>query len=246
MKLGKHSPRLDDRTVQFGNYLKADAPIVVPDSFYIGSDIPDWHVMGNDNLSDCCIAASGHMIMGWTDANKDLFTPSTDQIIAAYSAITGYDPATGMNDNGANMLDVLNYWRQTGIAGHKIGAYAAINPLNHDHVKQAIYMFGGVYAGMALPLISQKQDQWVVVPPTNSGPSLAGSWGGHGIPGNGYNPKTVRVITWGLKKDMDWDYLDCYCDELYVIISPDFLKNGVTIEGFNLAQLQADILQLTN
>ena len=60
------------------------------------------------------------------NAGKKMATPSDKQVVAAYSAITGYNPSTGANDNGAVEIDVLNYWRQTGIAGHKIGAYVAL------------------------------------------------------------------------------------------------------------------------
>ena len=63
--------------------------------------------------------------MEWTaNAAQKLLTPSDQQIVSAGSAITGYNTATGANDNGAVEIDVLNYWRQTGIAEHKIGASA--------------------------------------------------------------------------------------------------------------------------
>ena len=71
--------------------------------------------MGNDKIGDCTCAAAGHLIMEWTSlAQPKMFTPTDPQIVAAYSAITGYNPKTGANDNGAAELDVLNYWRKTG------------------------------------------------------------------------------------------------------------------------------------
>ena len=52
---------------------------------------------------------------------------------------------------------MLNYWRQTGIAGHKIQAFMALEPSNHTHVMDAVWMFGGCYIGLALPKIAQAQ-----------------------------------------------------------------------------------------
>jgi hypothetical protein len=117
-------------------------------------------MMENDQLGDCTCAAAGHLIMEWTkNAQSTMVTPTDDQIVAAYSAITGYNPQTGANDNGAVEVDVLNYWRQTGIAGHQIQAYMALEPSNHQHVMDAVWIFGGCYIGLALPKSAQSPDQ---------------------------------------------------------------------------------------
>ena len=42
---------------------------------------------------------------------------------------------TGLNDNGAVILDVLNYWRKTGIGGHPISAYADLKELDAGNVE---------------------------------------------------------------------------------------------------------------
>ena len=89
-------------------------------------------MMHNDTIGDCTCAAAGHLVMEWTANVGAETTPADADILAAYSAITGYDPKTGANDNGAVETDVLNYWRKTGIAGHKIMAYAALEPGNHQ------------------------------------------------------------------------------------------------------------------
>ena len=59
-------------------------------------------MMDNDQIGDCTCAAAGHLIMEWTaNAQSKMVTPTDKQIVAAYSAITGYNPTTGANDNGA-------------------------------------------------------------------------------------------------------------------------------------------------
>ena len=40
-------------------------------------------------------------------------------------------------DRGAVELDVLRYWRKTGIGGTKIDAFMALEPKNHLHVQAA-------------------------------------------------------------------------------------------------------------
>jgi hypothetical protein len=104
------------------------------------------------------VASAGHDIEAWTTTATGVEAQVTDQqVIAAYSAITGYDPATGANDNGARELDVLKYWRTTGIAGHQIGAFAEVGPTNHQEVGQSIYLFGGLYLGLNMPNTAQAQ-----------------------------------------------------------------------------------------
>src|SRR5580704_3991068 len=127
MKLGKAAPVHDPRTLLLANYIKATLP-PAPAQYAYATDIgaSSWGMMGNDKLGDCTCAAAGHLIMEWTDDNGKMVTPPDQSIIAAYSAITGYNPATGANDNGAVELNVLKYWRKTGIAGHQITAFAAL------------------------------------------------------------------------------------------------------------------------
>jgi hypothetical protein len=40
---------------------------------------------------------------------------------------------------------------------------------------------------------------------------------------------------------MTWDFYDAYADEVFAVLSPDFLTNGKSKDGFNLDQLKADL-----
>src|SRR5580704_7817183 len=155
LKLGKQVARHDPRTLLLAAYLTPALP-TAPASFDLTSKVQAWGMMDNDQIGDCTCAAAGHLIMEWTaNAKKKGSTPTDTQIVAAYSAITGYNPATGANDNGAVEIDVLNFWRQSGIAGHKIGAYMALEPANHNHIMDSVYIFGGCYIGLQLPISAQ-------------------------------------------------------------------------------------------
>jgi hypothetical protein len=249
VKLGKSVARHDPRTLLMAAYLAPSLPNP-PAAFDLTTKIKSWGMMENDQIGDCTCAAAGHLIMEWTaNAGKKLFTPSDKQIVDAYSAITGYNPTTGANDNGAVELDVLNYWRQTGIAGHKIGAFVALEPANHEHVMDAVFMFEGCYIGVQLPISAQAQTKnhhtWSVPPGGPHGNGEKGSWGGHAIPVVAYDAHTVTVVTWGALQRMTWSFWEAYCDEAYAILSEDYMDGTKKApQGFSMAELEADLQDL--
>jgi hypothetical protein len=245
-KLGKAEAFHDSRTLLLADYLQQESLPPAPAQYYYATNVGAgaWGMMGNDKIGDCTCAAAGHLIMEWTDDNNAMVTPTDTQIISAYSAITGYNPATGKNDTGAVEVKVLNFWRKTGIATHKIMAYAALEPGNHNHIMQAVYLFGGCYIGLALPVSAQTQTIWSVPPGGANGKGAPGSWGGHAVPVIGYDSQGLTIVTWGATKRMTWSFWDAYCDESYCIISADFAGTKAAPNGFNLAALQADIKEI--
>ncbi|MGB8064685.1 MAG: hypothetical protein WCF26_22555 [Candidatus Sulfotelmatobacter sp.] len=249
LKLGKQTARHDPRTLLLASYVTPALPAPPPQDD-LTSKINSWGMMENDQLGDCTCAAAGHLIMEWTaNAGKKMVTPTDKQIVAAYSGITGYNPATGANDNGAVEIDVLNYWRQSGIAAHKIGAYVALEPSNHIHIQDSVYIFEGCYIGLQLPVSAQAQVQnhqpWSVPPGGPTGDGKPGSWGGHAVPVVAYDPRGLTVVTWGALQIMTWSFWEAYCDEAYAIISTDYLNDKQeSPAGFNMQQLQADLADL--
>jgi hypothetical protein len=173
--------------------------------------------------------------MNWTAHTGTMVTPTTQEVLAAYTAITGYD-GTEATDNGAAITDVLDYWQKTGLCGHKIDAWVQIDHTNLDHVKQAIYLFGGLNIGVQLPQSAMDQNKanesWSVV--ANDG----GILGGHSIVNFGYGSLGTTVVTWGALQGMRWDWFAKYCDEAYAIVSLDWLNvSGVAPSHLNLAAL---------
>ncbi|MDB5272095.1 MAG: hypothetical protein JWO58_462 [Chitinophagaceae bacterium] len=246
MKLGKQPARHDPRTLQMANYITPSKLPPIPDSYDWTKKVKKWGMMDNDNIGDCTCAAAGHLIMEWTAENGKLVTPTDKDIISAYSAITGYNPKTGKNDNGAVETDVLNYWRRKGIAGHKISLYAALEPGNHNHIKEAVYLFGGCYIGLSLPVTAQDQKVWSVPPGGAKGNGAPNSWGGHAVPVVAYDEKELTIVTWGALKKMTWGFWDTYCEESYAIISTDFADGKKKApSGFDLKQLQSDLKLIT-
>jgi hypothetical protein len=244
MRLGKQPARHDPRTLQMANYLELPAVPAAKD--WTSAAKAAWGMMKNDTLGDCTCAAVGHAVQGWSaNAGGKEITISDVDIVAAYSAITGYKPSDPSSDRGAVEIDVLNYWRKHGIGGHKIQAYVALEPKNHDHVKAAVDLLGASYIGVALPVSAQKQKVWSVPPGGPNGIGAAGSWGGHAVVVLAYDSHGLTCITWGQPKKMTWSFWDTYCDESYGVLSPDWVsKHKPAPSGFDLLALEADLKEL--
>jgi len=246
LKLGKLAPKHDVRTLQLANYLDIGKLPPIPVQYDWGKKVPVWGAMGNLTIGDCTCASAGHMVQTWTSNASIEITPSDDDIIAAYSAVSGYNPITGENDDGAVELDVLNYWRKTGVAGHKIDAYTACEPRNHAHVKAAVYLFGGCYIGLALPLSAQNQAVWSVPSWGLHGSGAPGSWGGHACSVVAFDSHYLTVVTWGALQRMTWRFADRYMDESYAVLSQDFINGGIAPNALNWDALQQDLSKVAH
>lgn len=257
MKLGRAPKKVDPRHFEFASFLPIALPII-PASADWGSKVADWKVMLNDSEGCCTCSAVGHAILAFTTDNGSPFCPADADIQATYIRVTGeegaaFDPATGANDNGCAITDVLNDYRKTGMAGHKLGAYAGVQfapdvGLNIDHLRLGVAMFGVVDLGVNLPIFAQTQDVWDVPAGTAlTGDWASGSWGGHSIIAVSYRAvdDTFGIVTWGALKTVTKAWLLAYCDEAEVLLSPDWISGDkVAPSGFDMAKLQADLAAL--
>lgn len=243
LKLGRKPASFDSRTLKLTTYAPSLPPAPLMKNW--GTVESDWGMMVNDKLGDCTIASAGHIVLMDTAARGNAVIIPDSEIVKAYSAVSGYDPVSGANDDGAVELRVLNYWRQTGIGGHKILAYVSIPPRNTALLRQAIYLFGSVYAGVNLPISAQNQGIWR---PTGvgEGDSAPGSWGGHAVPLVGYDTASFACVTWGDVKWLTEPWWNLYGDEAYAVISEDWsAPAGLAPNSFNLDQLKADLAAIT-
>jgi hypothetical protein len=246
-RLGKHPKKVDPRTLQLARYLTPELP-APPASCDYSVKLTGLGMMDNDTAGDCTCAAAGHIVQTDTSYEGDQVIVPDDDVLAMYSAVSGYDPATGANDNGAACLDVLNYWHQTGFLGpqgpHKVAAFAELE-LAPAAVQQALFLIGPVYIGVNLPLSAQGATSWDVPAGGPTGNGAPGSWGGHCVPIVAYDASGVTVITWGAKLLATWAFLAAYMDEDYVPVSQDFVDaQGEDPAGLSLAQMVADATAL--
>jgi hypothetical protein len=169
------------------------------------------------------------------------------KVLKAYRAVSGYRPRHPKTDRGAALLDVMNYWRNKGIGGHKIDAFAAIDKTNETELHQAIWLFGGAPIGLNMPISAQGQATWDVPPGGAIGNGDPGSWGGHAVPIVKYaasEPKYM-VVSWDTVYPMTSAFLATYCDEAYAVLSrKDWIGKANAPNGFDDVALEADIVQL--
>lgn len=225
MKLGKLPARKDPRTLRYGAYRTAS--LTAPNQAHWGRRAKPYGMLGNDDYGDCAEAAQGHVEQMWAiDSGSSTYTPTEQQTLDAYSAITGFSPTNPNSDRGTVLLDALNYWKGTGFPGapHPISAFMQVSPQSGDEVRESVAYYGHLYIGLQLPLSAQDQvgTCWTV----GTGSSAqAGSWGGHCVPISGYTASHLWCITWGDIQEMDWDFFNTYCDEAYVCLSQDWMKS---------------------
>ena len=248
-KLGKLPAVHDKRTLLLAKYMspERERSLRTPPLSVRWSRKTDqyWPMFANDTVGDCTCATAGHLIQAWTaNAQAEEFEPATKDVLAMYYAISGYIPGRPETDVGAACLDVLRYWRKKGCGGHKIGAFAAVSPRSKQDVRDAIWLFGGAYVGLQLPLSAQDQTTWSVPRGGAQGAGEPGTWGGHAVPLIDYDPRGLWCVTWGGLKRLTWSFLATYADEAYAIISEDFLTGGKAPNGFDAATLQADLSRL--
>jgi len=240
-KLGRKATRSDPRTLRLASYLPKELP-PAPDAMNWMRTKTDWGQMANDRLGDCTIAAVAHAIQVWYNATGNALTYDDQTVVGYYERWAGYDPSDPDTDQGAVELDILNRWRKEGFGSEKLIAYADPDPHNAEHVKQAIYRFGLVYIGLALPLTAQGQDVWDYVPKTKK--NAPWSWGGHAVVVPRYDEEFLYCITWGQVQKMTWRFWQEYCEESHALLS-EVWKDRATSD-FNLPNLESDLSAVTS
>jgi len=253
LRLGRIKPP-EPPKLQLAKFIdEAVAIAAAPPTADFYSAVPSWPMYENDALGDCTCAAPGHMVQAWSAAAGALKTMDDADVVRMYWE-TG-DPASdtgtagGPTDTGRVETSVLSYWLHQGIGSgqpwaDKITAYAGVEASNLALVKAVVALFGGAYIGVALPLTAQGQPVWDVI--DEPGRDEPGSWGGHAVNIVGYDETELVVVTWGGLLKMTNDFFEKYVDEVYAILSPDFLTDkDLTPSGVDLAALEADLKELT-
>ena len=221
-------------------------PPTPPAEFALPQPRGGWGMLGNNTAGDCVVAGAAHLIEAVESqlpfVHQVEFT--TEQAIRQYSAITGYDPATGANDTGCNENAVLELWRTSGLFnGHRIAAHAPV-PINDIlAVHRAIALYGGACIGIACPQSAQQQFQdgkpWTVVP----GSPIVG---GHCIVPVAYDPEGIDCVTWGGIARVTWPFWVTYVDEVHCVITDSEVQagRGVGSHPLDLAALRGDLDRL--
>jgi hypothetical protein len=255
--LGKKLGRVvDPRTLQMGEFMPPAAldSLKIPSSWRIGKGRHTVPMYANADFGVCTLSSNGHRIVVQQAAvgqGKEIEV-TDDDVLDAYSAITGFrrdDPST---DNGAYMLDVANYMRKTGLGRerdgtpHTIDAFIEVQRTRLEHVRAGMMLFGGLWMGVWLPDSAKHQGVWDVPEGGPIGEGQPGSWGGHAVEAVGYDSHGLTIYTWGREQRLTWQFFSAYVDEAYVFITEDYLRRvaQTTPRGFDTQRLNGYLAEL--
>lgn len=251
LHLGKNSATYSSKDLLYANVRPSDLTLPnLPSHWGHGMDfgLSDWLMMGNgpddsvlqgfNGCGDCVWAGAAHETMqAFHEAKGTVPQFSGKTVVSQYSTYSGYDPATGNNDNGSDVRAVLDWRRTKGLlddsgTSHKIGAYVALEPANWQTLREASFLFETVGIGVQFPNSAMDQfnanQTWSVV----SGATVEG---GHYVPVVGHPYGGMwSVITWGKRQFVTWNFIAKYCDESFAYISTERYNSvtGETAEGY--------------
>jgi hypothetical protein len=246
VKLGKREATPDNRDLRFAAYL-VELP-KVPARFGHGLIYRDWGMLGNDNYGDCVWAGAAHETMLWNKLVHRRQIPFTDTaVLSDYAAVTGFNPEDSSTDQGTYVRDAMRYRQDTGVvdakgARHKISVYVSLDPKNWDDLRAATYLFGAVGIGFEFPASAMSQfnrgHTWDVV----EGSMIEG---GHYVPVVGSMTQHMATcVTWGHRQEMTREFYEAFNDEAWAFISPEAIKAGHGLHGFDLDTLKKDLQAL--
>lgn len=257
-KLGKKPFVPDERDFKFSALKEGIDLPTPPKQFGHGLAYKDWLMLGNgpddsvepgfEGCGDCVLADAGHITMLTNKMAGHPVKITGKEVVADYSAITGYVIGDDSTDMGTEMREALQYRRKTGIMDangkrHKIGAFVSIDPKDVDELVQAVYVFTAVCIGFEFPDFAWDQfdnhEVWDVI----DGDSQM--VGGHDVPvvGRAYEGN-IGVVTWAERHGMTPAFYEACNDETWAVIYPEELRNGKTERGFDLTQLNAMLASL--
>ena len=246
LKLGCVPSKYDARTLLFGNYIRAAEAPPVPAIVDWARRVRDWRVYAGDRYGTAVPAALAHPSQTWAGAaGKPRLEITDEEILSAYSAMSGFDRRAGAHDEGCSILQGLRMWRLEGHWGNRPLGYLRVDPRDLVHVLYAHWLCGGLIVAATMPLNAEQQlraaQPWTahVLP---WGAAYPGSWGMHAF----YVPRADTTgfdgITHGFRQRMTRGWAALYWTEAWAVLSSDVLKAlGEPPPGFDLERLQADL-----
>jgi hypothetical protein len=239
MGLGRRAIGRDARTLRLADYLTAEiAPPPRAADWTCG--ITGWGMMMNHALHCCTVVAAAHAVKVWTANAGEAASVADSTALRYYAEWAGYRAGNPATDTGGVALEVLKRWRKHSFDGHRLAAFADADPANLAEIRQGIAWFGGVYAGLALPLTAQYQDVWDVVADGGAN-AEKGSWGGHCVFVPRYDEKGFTCISWAQLRPMTVAFWSAFCDEAHVLVGEAWLHARGYPAGFDEVKFSADL-----
>lgn len=212
LKLGRKAARYTRASFQRSHVLArhlaalAPAPVNSPDwvSAVTKQAPSGWGMFGNDKYGDCVFADCAHAEMLRTANVGAIWIPTDEQVLALYSACTGFDPNDPNTDNGADELSVIEYLTKTGWLGRKLNGSANLDPTQLDQLKWSVCLFGASRLGVNLP--QSAMNAFENNQPWDVGDDEAPA-GGHDVPLVAYQGDMFFIVTWGKLQPVTKDFM---------------------------------------
>lgn len=240
MKTGLR-PASDAPRLLLADYLTGQLPPHPAATDYLG--VLPFGMYANDKFGDCGpVSVANSRRLTTARLASAMVEPTQDDVFDLYrrSGNPDFDPSTGAGDNGVDMKVCLSAAVNGGIGGVKALGFAAVDVHDHEQVRAAIALFGGLLFGVNLQVAQQgqtNQGTWDYVP--------SGDWGGHAILAGAYDPNEVTLITWARKVMATNAFTDHQLLEAYVVIWPEHLTDQGFLAGVNLAAFAEDYQTIT-
>lgn len=245
MKLGKLAPKRHLKLPSLGDFLdKATTwPVVPAQGWEFAVNASDWGMLGNDNFGCCGEAGIMHLVQAQSANAGNALHSTTDQTLALYSAVTGFNPDDPSTDQGTVLTDLLSYIQKNGLEMFdstgkavtvEIVGYASLDISSISQMRYASYALGGTYLGINCPGQCESDlSNW------NFGPGLPIA-GGHCIPRVGEGTAGGEIVSWGAVIPFSNEFWASYGDEGYVVLTKAFLNaQGKSPSGLDLDGLVA-------
>lgn len=245
-KLGLKPHRPGAVKMKFGDYLTPALP-KCPATFGHENLVKFFHMLGNDRFGNCAWAGAAHEQYIWSSMGSTRTHITTMDVLSDYSACTGFRIGDETTDQGTDMQMAASYRRKVGIRDinnirHKITAYAEVKAGDLEQILTAAWLFGCCALGVTVG--ANQEEQFSLGRPWDGAPGS--NAGGHYVPLVGFRDGLAWVVTWGELQPVTPDFIRANCDQAMAYLSPEMLKNGKSLEGFDLAALTADLSSLTS
>lgn len=217
-----------------------------PSSYDAHSGFDAYRMFLNDTYGDCVVAQFANAITGLTFATLGKPTNILDSDVKE-----NYFNQTGGRDIGLNLSDALDYWNQHGLRDatgrlHRPDVYGGVDPDDIDSFNTACYYCDGLDIAISTPSSFMNSDDGDVV-----------DWSSKSSPGpidhcvgiSGRNEDgNFKLITWGGIRWATPRWIRaCTGEALATPLTLDRLKpDGVTLEGFDLAELKRQFAVFQN
>ena len=239
--LGRRRPRARRQALRWQNYY-TPARLSLPTSvdYYTKAADVLARMYLNDREGDCVIASKYHSAGVWAANESGISLQGTDnEVHAAYQGICG------PGDNGCNIADVLDYYKNRGLKFngnvHKIDGYVAADWTNQQETQAGIFILGSGCIGINLPADWTNNSVWDI---TNSR-----IVGGHDVALVGFDTKGVYISSWGRVYLITWRaYMSKkWLEEEYFMLSPDwYARDNIAPNGIDVAALRDDLQKIGN